>query len=211
MNLKLKSSSIAILTGIAASVAIAEPAAADQMYDFTYSFYNDINNTLVATGDSITGSFTGTQSGSDVTNIANVAASFDGTPLTGPLEAYSYTPTAPNCGAASCYSLGGAVASFNGLDNNFLFINSPPSGSDNLTTYTNYFYVIQPWTNPGPGSATIAVQFQNPSGTVENYNGDYVPSSFQLTAVPEPLTLSLFGAGLAGAAAMRRRKKAKQA
>lgn len=33
---------------------------------------------------------------------------------------------------------------------------------------------------------------------------DFVPTS---TAVPEPLTLSLFGAGLAGAVAMRRRKK----
>jgi hypothetical protein len=31
------------------------------------------------------------------------------------------------------------------------------------------------------------------------------------TPVPEPVTLSLFGAGLAGAAALRRRKKAKQA
>ena len=31
---------------------------------------------------------------------------------------------------------------------------------------------------------------------------------FAISAVPEPLTLSIFGAGLAGAAAMRRRKKA---
>jgi hypothetical protein len=31
------------------------------------------------------------------------------------------------------------------------------------------------------------------------------------TAVPEPVTLSIFGAGIAGAAALRRRKKAKQA
>jgi hypothetical protein len=30
------------------------------------------------------------------------------------------------------------------------------------------------------------------------------------TSVPEPATLALFGAGIAGAAAMRRRKKAKQ-
>jgi hypothetical protein len=33
----------------------------------------------------------------------------------------------------------------------------------------------------------------------------------QTAAVPEPFTLSLFGAGLAGAAAMRRRKKAQKA
>ena len=35
--------------------------------------------------------------------------------------------------------------------------------------------------------------------------------SFTPAQVPEPLTLSLFGAGLAGAAALRRRKKAKKA
>jgi len=33
-------------------------------------------------------------------------------------------------------------------------------------------------------------------------------SDVTISAVPEPLTLSIFGAGLAGAAAMRRRKKA---
>lgn len=35
--------------------------------------------------------------------------------------------------------------------------------------------------------------------------------SFDLTSVPEPITVSLFGAGLAGAAALRRRRKAKKA
>jgi len=35
--------------------------------------------------------------------------------------------------------------------------------------------------------------------------------TFDATAVPEPLTLSLFGAGVVGAAAMRRRNKAKTA
>lgn len=36
------------------------------------------------------------------------------------------------------------------------------------------------------------------------------PISFSLSEVPEPLTLSLFGAGLAGAAALRRRKRAQK-
>ena len=41
-------------------------------------------------------------------------------------------------------------------------------------------------------------------------NGFFGPN-FSASAVPEPITLSLFGAGLAGAAAMRRRKKKVQA
>jgi hypothetical protein len=35
--------------------------------------------------------------------------------------------------------------------------------------------------------------------------------SVELTPTPEPLTMSLFGAGLIGAAALRRRKNAKTA
>lgn len=51
-----------------------------------------------------------------------------------------------------------------------------------------------------------------------SYTGLNIPITFTLTraatppvGVPEPLTLSLFGAGLAGAAALRRRRKAKTA
>jgi hypothetical protein len=44
-----------------------------------------------------------------------------------------------------------------------------------------------------------------PNGSGPAYFGPNF--KFDATSVPEPLTLSLFGAGLAGAAAMRRRKK----
>ncbi|HWY66486.1 MAG TPA: PEP-CTERM sorting domain-containing protein [Rhizomicrobium sp.] len=54
------------------------------------------------------------------------------------------------------------------------------------------------------------------ASTTLSFNGREVPSWYDLdnvdvepTVVPEPFTLSLFGTGLAGAVAMRRRKKAK--
>jgi hypothetical protein len=40
---------------------------------------------------------------------------------------------------------------------------------------------------------------------------DFALTNISVSAVPEPVTISLFGAGLVGAAAMRRRKKAVQA
>jgi hypothetical protein len=57
------------------------------------------------------------------------------------------------------------------------------------------------------GSFTSAQEMLVSSFTVNNEVDTASPSP----AVPEPLTLSMFGAGLAGLAAMRRRKNAKQA
>jgi hypothetical protein len=65
------------------------------------------------------------------------------------------------------------------------------SGVDFVNGINTFSVVV---TDTGPPSALL-VEFTDSSVRAA-------------TAVPEPLTLSLFGAGLAGAAAMRRRKKA---
>ena len=173
-------------------------------YDFTYTF-SDAPNCCAApspyTGYEIVGSFTGTPSGSDVIDISNVSAELlnPSKVLVVPpaaLTVWYYTPTPPNGGGSSDFVLGnaGAVASKDGLANNFLFANSSTFGA-----WTEYFYVIQPWYNNGPGSFTIAAQFVSPGfGTIDPYNGQYFPNYFTLTQTPLPSTWTMLLLGFAG-------------
>ena len=68
-----------------------------------------------------------------------------------------------------------------------------------------------PALSAGSSNAYVQISGLNPftsiSVTSTSPAFEFVPG----VPVPEPLTLSLFGAGLAGAAALRRRKKSKQA
>jgi len=197
--------------GLASVLAAGTSVGHAATFDFSYAFNND---SFAPTGDVISGSFTGTLTGSDVTDIANVTASFyDGSTtvaLSGPLTVYSYTPSAEHCNSYSCFTLGGAVASFNPAHNNFFFIDSAAA---NFAGYTNYFYVIQPWSNSGPGDETIAVQYlNNNTGTlIENYNGLYAPGNWTLTEVPvpEPATwaMMLIGLGALGASLRLSRRR----
>jgi hypothetical protein len=148
-------------------------------YDFSYAWGN---------GDHISGSFTGTGPLSDVTDISDISASFNGTPL-GTL--YNYYYTAPGTDCPSCFAAGNAMASSNALNNNFLFGNSPVLGS-----VTAYFYII-PWPN-GTGNPE-AVQFYNGSyyagGT--DYNGNLIPANWHLSEVPLPSTWLMLLSGFA--------------
>jgi PEP-CTERM motif len=64
------------------------------------------------------------------------------------------------------------------------------------------------WNSGASTSATLAIFDLNIDGGGNDFTLDDISSS-AATGVPEPMTLALFGGGLAGIGAMRRRRKAK--
>jgi hypothetical protein len=191
--------------GLLASAAAANAT----VYDFSYTFVDGSNENA----GTITGSFTGTGPVSDIINISNasITMSLDSTLLSGPFYAWSYTPTSPNCEAASCYTLGGTlsipvVVSNNG-GSNFVFSTANTRGALAASTY---FYIIQPWTNPGPGSTTVATQFASggdPNKYIDTYNGQFVEANFRVEAVPEPSTWAMMILGFVGLGFVAYRRK----
>lgn len=170
-----------LLASAAALLAANVVPGRAETFDFSYMFN---------TGDIISGSFSGTLSGDLVTNLTDINASLDGTPLNGPLLAFFYTDAGGQC--ATCWSSSGAVASFNPLLNNFLFADG---------AFTNYFY-IAPWPN-GVGNP-VATQYYGPSGYIDYYNGQYIPANWSLTAVPELPIWAAMLMGFVGLGVLRR-------
>jgi hypothetical protein len=191
------------LIATAALLAASSMNASANTYDFTYTF-SDTGSSY--SGYEIVGSFTGTPSVSnsnDVIDISNVSAKLLNSgagvviPSLGPLSVYSYIGP-PNQGGPGNFQSGGAVASFNGFDNNFVF------GNGTFSAWNDYFYIIQPWYNGGPGSTYIAAQFYTSNGTtlpgnyIDYYNGQYLPSQFTLAQTPLPSTWTMMLLGFVG-------------
>ncbi len=171
----------ALLAGVAGALALGSAASATT-YDFSY---------LGQDGDTFSGTFSGTQTGSlvDITSVSDVK--FNGLDFTGPLSVDSYAGGPGGCYGNGCYVAGGATVSLtNPMADNFLFI-----GPGNPAS--NYFYVI-PWSN-GAGNTT-AVQGAFAGVAYDNYNGEFVASNLKVSAIsaaPEPSVWMLMIAGLA--------------
>jgi hypothetical protein len=170
----------------AALVAAAVPAnAATFVYSYTFD-----------TGDTATGSFTGTGPISAITDISNVSLSINGKAIAG-VAAYFYNgytgPTGSNC-PSGCIVPGPATVSSDPLKENFMFSNSDLS---------QYFYII-PWNNSGDNQ--VATQAVGPNGVIDSFNGQYIPANFsvsavtEVTPVPEASTwaMMLLGFGIVG-------------
>jgi hypothetical protein len=151
-------------------------AATASTFDFSYTF--DL-------GTTISGSFSGTAFGDIIVNISNVTISVDGHAFkgNGNLAIFSWN------NLAHTWVVGGAYASFDGLQNNFMFSDAVPPSVLNSTN--QFFAVTGNVVDPPVAPPEIAFNYFNVGGL-----GDFPPnSSWRVTAsVPSPIA----GAGLPG-------------
>ena len=173
----------AALAGLVASNARADH------YTFTNYF---------TSGDIVTGSFDGTGSGNLITNLSNISVSFDGYAFhnNGSLLGVSYDA------GSNAWHLGGAVASLDGSQNDFGFVDANFLITSN---FTNYF---ENWSQGGVMHA-YAYAINYGYQVASDDTGGRVWTITDTSAVPEPTSLMLFGAGLVALGATRRQKRSR--
>ncbi|WP_332856061.1 PEP-CTERM sorting domain-containing protein [Duganella sp. S19_KUP01_CR8] len=172
------------LLALGSSLALAATS-----YNFSYTFDN---------GRSVTGSFSGNASGNLINDLADIHFSLDGIAVTGAIGGYfgPFNPAAP-------------VASFDGSQNQLFFANSD---------FTSFFGSLDAGSAYGPpGTNTyLAVIDNGTDGVCDSITGQATPPytcagligdtpRWSVSAVPEPGTSLMLGAGLAVLAWQRRR------
>lgn len=155
-------------------------AQASQTYDYSYTF-ND--------GAKLTGVFDGVANGNLITDLSNISVYINGNPFVGNGNLFD---ASLNC----CWSTsGGAIVSFDGTANNFIFTDNP----NPLSPDTNHLVGTTWFTQSNSSDHT----FDNGPDSV-NVTGTW--SVVAESAVPEPGTYPILLGGLALMAYMIRRR-----
>lgn len=120
------------------------------------------------------------------------------------VDLFASTPTVFNDAAFSTFAFNNAVSSGAGSSTSVTVQGWNGStlewtASEDLTADFTYL--------PFGNAPVTEVKFFNDGSAAQWWLVDNINYNDPLSAVPEPITLSLFGAGVAGAVAMRRRKK----
>lgn len=168
--------------GLLALVSLlASTAQASSIFSFSFTGDN---------GGVVTGTFTGTANGNLITGLSDITASLNGNVYNGSGDLFG-----SSYDSSYGWVSGGAVASFNGLQNNFLFIDSDYPNNYN---YSNYFYSV----------STVFSSYAYMSSPYNYTYGDTSTSNWHVTAtdVPEPSTVVLFGLGLIALTLFRRKR-----
>lgn len=211
----LKSAAIALATGVALTLLASAPCYAGFIVDPNpggVNLYNDVANSNVSAFTATVGNGGSSTVGVQTTGNTNTGAGFAIIKPSGEslLTQVIFTPTDPTLFTA--FNFRGqiertgytgivklTIVDYNDVHFDFTFTGVGPANSDfaSIGVYSPDFDTIK--------SATIWADAGERFKTVKQIQFTERPET-TTTEVPEPLTMSLFAAGLAGMAGLRRRK-----